>query len=60
MLGAKGYADLAPDTELTNFRSEPSCSNKHVAEPMYLQRTENKLRWLCPICEFELPFKSVG
>jgi len=56
--GTEGYSDLTKKSEFTNIRTEPSCSNQHEAQPMYIQRTPDCLRWVCPICEAVKPFSK--
>jgi hypothetical protein len=47
--GIQGYGDLA-DGAITNVRVEPRCSTRHDPKPMYVQRVEEGVRWICPVC----------
>jgi hypothetical protein len=54
--GTEGYSDLTADSEFTDIRAEPSCSNQHEAKPMYIQRRSDCLLWVCPVCNAVAPF----
>jgi hypothetical protein len=56
--GTEGYCDLTERGEFVNVRKEPVCSTGHESIPMYLQRTPERLRWVCPVCNAEGPHKS--
>jgi hypothetical protein len=59
-----GYGDLDSKEDLKNIRQGPACSEDHETQPMYVQRLENRLQWVCPVCAGTNPFQrhsdSVG
>jgi hypothetical protein len=54
--GTEGYGNLRKDSEFTNIRTEPCCSNQHESEGMYIQRARDRLQWVCPVCNAVTPF----
>jgi len=48
--GTEGYCDLTTDSEFASIRTEPCCSSQHQPVPMYIQRTTDRLQWVCPLC----------
>jgi len=56
--GTEGYNDLTDKSEFANIRSQPSCSRAQTADPMYIQRTKDGLRWVCSSCGYVTTFSG--
>jgi len=48
--GNGGYCEIIDEGAFARVRTEPTCSKRHEPQPMYLQRTPDCIRWICPLC----------